>query len=168
MTFAHLGAAVFLVGAVLSNQYSVEKIVRLAPGESAEIGGYSFKFIGVNEVPGPNYRAKEGDFQVFKGDKQIAELKPQKRFYKVQRNTMTEAAIDPSLLRDLYVALGEPMDKGAWTVRVYVKPFIRWIWLGGLFMMAGGLCSVTDRRYRLASSVRRELVGSAEVAAKRA
>jgi len=168
MTFAHLGAAVFLVGAVLSNQYSVEKIVRLAPGESAEIGGYSFKFIGVNEVPGPNYRAKEGDFQVFKGDKQIAELKPQKRFYKVQRNTMTEAAIDPSLLRDLYVALGEPMDKGAWTVRVYVKPFIRWIWLGGLFMMAGGLCSVSDRRYRLASSVRREWVGSAEVAAKRA
>ena len=162
MTLAHLGAAVFLVGAVLSNQYSVESIVRLAPGESTEIGGYRFKFEGVTEVPGPNYRAKEGSFQVFKGEKQVAELKPQKRVYKVQRNTMTEAAIDPGLLRDLYVALGEPMDKGAWSVRVYVKPFIRCIWLGGLFMMAGGLCSVADRRYRLASAVIKESVGVVE------
>ena len=168
MSFAHLGAAVFLVGAILSNQYSVEKIVRLAPGETAEISGYRFQFNGVNEVPGPNYRAKEGDFTVFKGDQPVAELKPQKRIYKVQRNTMTEAAIDPGLFRDLYVALGEPMDHGAWSVRVYVKPFIRWIWLGGLLMMAGGLCSAADRRYRLASSVRRESVGAAGVAARRA
>ena len=162
MTLAHLGAAMFLVGAVLSNQYSVETIVRLAPGESTELGGYRFKFEGVTEVPGPNYRAKEGSFQVFKGGKQVAELKPQKRIYKVQRNTMTEAAIDPGLLRDLYVALGEPMDKGAWSVRVYVKPFIRCIWLGGLFMMAGGLCSVSDRRYRLASAVVKEPAGGME------
>jgi cytochrome c-type biogenesis protein CcmF len=83
--------------------------------------------------------------------KSIASLNPQKRIYKVQRNTMTEAAIDPGLTRDLYVALGEPMDGAAWSVRVYYKPFIRWIWLGGLLMMAGGLCSVSDRRYRLAS-----------------
>ena len=165
MTLAHLGAAVFLVGAVLSNQYSVEKIVRLAPGESTEIGGYRFQFNGVDEVPGPNYRAKEGSFQVFKGDKPVAELKPQKRFYKVQRNTMTEAAIDPGLLRDLYVALGEQMDKGAWSVRVYVKPFIRCIWLGGLLMMAGGLCAVSDRRYRLASAAIKQPVGV--VAARR-
>ena len=162
MTLAHLGAAMFLVGAVLSNQYSVETIVRLAPGESTELGGYRFKFEGVTEVPGPNYRAKEGSFQVFKGGKQVAELKPQKRIYQVQRNTMTEAAIDPGLLRDLYVALGEPMDKGAWSVRVYVKPFIRCIWLGGLFMMAGGLCSVADRRYRLASAVVKEPAGGME------
>jgi cytochrome c-type biogenesis protein CcmF len=166
MTFAHLGAAVFLVGAVLSNQYSVEKIVRLAPNESTEIGGYSFKFLGVNDVSGPNYRAKEGSFQVSKGDKPVAELKPQKRVYKVQRNTMTEAAIDPGLFRDLYVALGEPMDKGAWTVRVYVKPFIRWIWLGGLLMMTGGLCSVADRRYRLASAKLRESIGAVELSAR--
>jgi len=165
MTFAHLGAAVFLVGAVLSDQYSVEKIVRLAPGESVELSGYSFKFEGVAEVPGPNYRAKEGSFKIYHGDKQVAELKPQKRFYKVQRNTMTEAAIDPGLLRDLYVALGEPMEKGAWSVRIYVKPFIRWIWLGGLFMMAGGFCSVADRRYRLASAAFKEPVGAAAKAA---
>ncbi|MDD5034026.1 MAG: heme lyase CcmF/NrfE family subunit [Methylococcaceae bacterium] len=149
MTLAHLGAAAFLVGAVMSNQYSVEKIVRLAPGETTELGGYRFKFEGVKEVAGPNYRAKEGSFQVFEGEQAVAELKPQKRVYKVQRNTMTEAAIDPGLLRDLYVALGESMEGGAWSVRVYVKPFIRWIWLGGLLMMAGGLCSAADRRYRL-------------------
>jgi len=165
MTLAHLGAAVFLVGAVLSNQYSVEKIVRLAPGESVELGGYTFTFAGVAELPGPNYRAKEGSFHVSKGGNPVAELKPQKRFYKVQRNTMTEAAIDPGLLRDLYVALGEPMDKGAWSVRVYVKPFIRWIWLGGLLMMAGGFCSVADRRYRLAAATLREPAGAAAKAA---
>jgi cytochrome c-type biogenesis protein CcmF len=74
--------------------------------------------------------------------------------YKVQRTTMTEAAIEPGLTRDLYVALGEPMDAGAWSVRIYCKPFIRWVWLGGLLMMAGGLCAVMDRRYRLATSAR--------------
>ncbi|MFM8331473.1 MAG: heme lyase CcmF/NrfE family subunit [Candidatus Methylumidiphilus sp.] len=165
MTLAHLGAAVFLVGAVLSNQYSVEKIVRLVPGESTEVAGYTFVFVGVSDVAGPNYRAKEGSFKVYQGDKPVAELKPQKRFYKVQRNTMTEAAIDPGLLRDIYVALGESMDKGAWSVRLYVKPFIRWIWLGGLFMMAGGFCAVADRRYRLVAAARREPLAAA---AKRA
>ena len=164
MTLAHIGAAVFLVGAVLSNQYSVEKIVRLAPGESTEISGYTFRFAGVADVPGPNYRAKEGSFQVFKGGQPVAELKPQKRVYKVQRSMMTEAAIEPGLLRDIYVALGEQMDQGAWSVRIYVKPFIRWIWLGGLFMMAGGLCSVADRRYRLAASALRKTEGVAEAA----
>jgi cytochrome c-type biogenesis protein CcmF len=168
MTLAHIGAAVFLVGAVLSNQYSVEKIVRLAPGESAELGGFSFKFNGVSEVSGPNYRAKEGSFTASKNGQPVAEMKPQKRIYKVQRNTMTEAAIDAGLLRDLYVALGESMDKGAWSVRLYVKPFIRWIWLGGLFMMAGGLCSVADRRYRLATASLREPLGAAGLAGRKA
>ena len=149
MTCAHLGAAAFLVGVVLSNHYSEEKTVRLAPGESVSLGHYAFKFEGVSEVTGPNYQAKEGSFRVYRGDGEVAQLKPQKRFYRVQGNTMTEAAIDPGLFRDLYVALGEPLDQGAWSVRVYYKPFIRWIWLGGLLMMAGGLVSVSDRRYRL-------------------
>lgn len=158
MTFAHLGAAVFLVGAVMSSHYSEEKIVRLAPGESVELAGYKFGFEGVGEVKGPNYRAKEGRFRVFKGEREVAELKPQKRVYKVQRNTMTEAAIDPGLTRDLYVALGEPLDQGAWSVRVYYKPFIRWIWLGGVFMMAGGILCACDRRYRLAAKAARQLL----------
>jgi cytochrome c-type biogenesis protein CcmF len=125
--------------------------VRLAPEDTVQLGPYAFTFKGVTDVVGPNFRAQEGSFMVESDGKPIASLNPQKRIYKVQRNTMTEAAIDPGLTRDLYVALGEPMDGAAWSVRVYYKPFIRWIWLGGLLMMAGGLCSVADRRYRLAT-----------------
>ena len=151
MTLAHIGIAVFLVGVVLSSSYSEEKIVRLAPGDTVQLGSYTFTFKGVTDVVGPNFKAQEGSFVVETDGKAVAHLSPQKRIYKVQRNTMTEAAIEPGLTRDLYVALGEPMDGAAWSVRVYYKPFIRWIWLGGLLMMAGGLCSVADRRYRLAS-----------------
>jgi cytochrome c-type biogenesis protein CcmF len=151
MTLAHLGIAVFLVGVVLSGGYSEEKIVRLTPGEAVALADYRIVFKGVADVRGPNYIAREGDFRVERNGREIAELKPQKRVYQVQRNTMTEAAIDPGLTRDLYVALGEAMDGGAWSVRVYYKPFIRWIWLGGLLMVAGGLCSAADRRYRIAA-----------------
>ncbi len=150
MTLAHAGIAVFLVGVVLSSSHSEEKIVRLAPGDSVQLADYRFHFQGVSGVAGPNFQAQEGAFTVERDGVVLAELRPQKRVYKVQRNTMTEAAIDPGLTRDLYVALGEPMDGGAWSVRVYVKPFIRWIWLGGLLMMAGGFCSLADRRYRIA------------------
>ena len=149
MTLAHIGIAVFLVGVVLSSHYSEEKIVRLAPGDTAQLGPYQFIFKGVTGIAGPNFKAQEGAFLVQTNGETIATLNPQKRIYTVQRNTMTEAAIDPGLTRDLYVALGEPMDGAAWSVRIYYKPFIRWIWLGGLLMMAGGLCSVSDRRYRI-------------------
>ncbi|MGZ8219298.1 heme lyase CcmF/NrfE family subunit [Methylomagnum sp.] len=152
MTLAHMGIAVFLVGVVLSNGYSEEKVVRLAPGDKVELADYSVEFKGVQSVQGPNFVAKQGEFHLFRDGKEIAELKPQKRVYKVQRNTMTEAAIDPGLTRDVYVALGEPMDNGAWSVRVYYKPFIRWVWLGGLLMMTGGICSALDRRYRIATA----------------
>ena len=151
MTLAHTGLAVFMVGVVLSNGYSEEKIIKLAPGEGVDLAGYRIEFKGVTDTRGPNFIAKEGDFRVLEDGEETTRLLPQKRVYKVQRNTMTEAAIDPGLTRDLYVALGEEMDGGAWSVRVYYKPFIRWIWLGGLLMMAGGLCSASDRRYRLAA-----------------
>ena len=168
MTLAHLGIAVFLVGVVLSSSHSEEKIVRLAPGDAAHLGDYDFRFKGVTEVVGPNFRAQEGEFTVETGGETVATLHPQKRVYKVQRNTMTEAAIDPGLTRDLYVALGEPMDGGAWSVRVYYKPFIRWIWLGGLLMMAGGFCSLADRRYRIAVARRDELPAREPAATRRA
>ncbi|QJD28735.1 heme lyase CcmF/NrfE family subunit [Methylococcus geothermalis] len=148
MTAAHLGAAVFLVGAVLSDRLSQEKLVRMAPGDSVTLSGYTFDFLGTETIQGPNFSAQQATFRVARNGESL-ELRPQKRNYKVQRNMMTEAAIDPGLFRDLYVALGEPLDKNAWSVRLYVKPFIRWIWAGGLFMIAGGLLSVGDRRYRL-------------------
>jgi cytochrome c-type biogenesis protein CcmF len=166
MTLAHLGIAVFMTGVVLSGAYSEEKVVRLAPGETASLSDYRFVFKGVTEVKGPNFVAREGEFRVEKDGAEIAELHPQKRVYKVQRNTMTEAAIAPGLTRDLYVALGEPMDGGAWSVRVYYKPFIRWIWLGGLLMMAGGLCSVADRRYRIGAARVAEAIAGAELASR--
>ena len=153
MTLAHFGLAIFLVGVAISNHYSLEKIVRLAPGDTAQLGDYRFVFNGVREQEGPNYTADEGTFEVYSGDERIATLKPQKRFYPVQRNIMTEAAIDPALSRDIYVALGEAMEDGAWSVRLYVKPAIRWIWLGGLLMMTGGLLAAADRRYRVTKSV---------------
>ena len=110
----------------------------------------------VDNVPvfnGVTYYSRRGDFQVLRGDAEVARLHPEKRVYDVQRNMMTEAAIDAGLFRDLYIALGEPLDAGpagqAWAVRLYYKPFVRWLWLGALFMAAGGVVAASDRRYRL-------------------
>ncbi|KHD07965.1 cytochrome C biogenesis protein [Candidatus Thiomargarita nelsonii] len=148
MTTAHIGVAVFVVGVTLSSAFSVEKDVRLAPQTPLELGGYSFIFEGTQSVNGPNYKAEQGLIKVLKNGEQIAVLEPQKRYYRVQKMPMTEAAIDWGFTRDIYVALGEPLDNGAWSVRVYYKPFIRWIWLGGLLMVLGGLLAATDKRYR--------------------
>jgi cytochrome c-type biogenesis protein CcmF len=151
MTLAHLGLAVFLAGVSASSIRSEEKTVRLAPGETVELGGYVFRFDGVVSAPGPNYTAQTGRFAVSRDGAAVAVLQPEKRTYTVRRNRMTEAAIDPGLWRDLYVALGDALDENAWSVRVYVKPMVRWIWLGGLVMLAGGLLAACDRRYRIAS-----------------
>jgi cytochrome c-type biogenesis protein CcmF len=152
MTAAHLGIAVFVVGITLTTTYSEEKDVRLAPGESYELGGYTFRFQGVRQVAGPNFRADEGLLTASRNGETVAILQPQKRIYRVQRNPMTEAAIDAGLTRDLFVALGEPLGPdGSWSLRLYHKPFLRWIWLGAIFMAVGGLLAATDRRYRLAA-----------------
>ncbi len=152
MMVAHLGVAVFIVGITLTPLYSIEKDVRLEPGTSYELAGYNFKLIKVQRVSGPNYMADEGEVIVTREGKLIAEMKPQKRYYMAQGNPMTEAAIDDGLFRDLFVALGEPLGKsGAWSVRLYHKPFLRWIWLGALLMALGGTIAVTDRRYRMSA-----------------
>jgi cytochrome c-type biogenesis protein CcmF len=122
------------------------------------LAGYEFKFDGVSETRGPNYRAQQGEINVFRSGELIATLFPQKRIYPIQTQPMTEAAIDPGLTRDLYVALGEPLGDGAWSVRLYYKPFIRWIWLGPLLMALGGLVAASDRRYRLIKQARRAAV----------
>jgi cytochrome c-type biogenesis protein CcmF len=156
MALAHLGIAVFVTGITLTSVYSTEKDVRMAPGDKLELGGYTFEFRGVRDVQGANYLAREGTVRVTHGGDEVAVLAPQKRVYRVQRSPMTEAAIDAGLLRDLFVALGDPVGPGdAWTLRVYHKPFIRWIWFGALLMGAGGLVAVADRRYR---SLRRRAV----------
>ena len=157
MLLAHLGLGVFVAGVLLVESLGVERDVALAPGASSEINGYRFEFQGVERVQGPNYRADRGDLRVFDGDREIARLHPEKRAYASGGQIMTEAAIDPALHRDLYVALGERLDArgdgatvatNSWSLRVYVKPFVRLIWLGGLLMMVGGFVAAADRRFR--------------------
>ncbi|NOU21602.1 MAG: heme lyase CcmF/NrfE family subunit, partial [Methyloglobulus sp.] len=149
MSIAHLGIAVFVVGITLTSVYSVEKDIRMAPNDTVDMSGYQFKFQGIKQAQGPNYIAQQGLITVSHEGKADVTLEPQKRVYQVQKMPMTEAAIDAGLFRDLFVAIGEPLGgEGAWSLRIYYKSFIRWIWLGAIFMAVGGLCATCDKRYR--------------------
>jgi cytochrome c-type biogenesis protein CcmF len=149
MICAHFGVAIFIAGVLIVEATSVEKDIRLAPNQSVTIGALSFRFDGVKQAQGPNFTAQQGTISVLKDGAVIATMNPQKRTYSRNAQVQTESAIDPGLFRDIYVALGEPVgDDGAWAVRVYVKPFVRWIWLGALFMMLGGFVAAADRRFR--------------------
>lgn len=162
MHLAHLGPAVCAIGVVLTSHQSSERDLRLAPGESLSLGGYEFVFEGAVHHEGPNFTSDKATIRVFDGDKQIATLHPEKRLYTVQQMPMTEAGIDAGFTRDLYVALGEPLGDGAWAVRVHIKPFVRWIWLGALMMGLGGALAASDRRYRVKVKTRvREALGMA-------
>ena len=149
MTLAHFGVGLFLVGASLTNPVSSEKHLRMEPGDAFDLAGYTFQFEGTRGFRGPNFVADEATFVVTRDGEDITTLHPQKRRYSNEQ-VMTEAALDPGLTRDLYVSLGEPLDNRghAWAVRIYHKPFVRFIWLGALVMMAGGFLAATDRRYR--------------------
>jgi len=166
MVLGHLGIAVFVVGVTLTSLYSTEKDVRLTPGETYEMGGYSFLFEGVDTIKGPNYTAFRGNLVASKDGEFIAEMHPEKRIYLVQTMPMTEAAIDPGLTRDLFVAIGEDLGQGAWSLRIYHKPFVRWLWLGAIFMAVGGGLAATDRRYRsLARKARQPQTNASEASA---
>ncbi|MCO6411268.1 MAG: heme lyase CcmF/NrfE family subunit [Thiogranum sp.] len=148
MWVAHIGVAFFIIGVTFVTQFDIEKDVRMSPGDSVELAGYEFRFDGVRLQQGPNYQSQFGTVHVFKGDRQIAELHPEKRTYRVQSNPMTEAGIDAGFTRDIYVSLGESLGGGDWALRLYYKPFVRWIWLGGILIGAGGLLAASDPRYR--------------------
>ena len=156
MHLAHLGIAVFIIGVTLVKGYENEKDVRMEIGDTVEVGGYTFRFNGAREVPGPNYRAARGDVELIRNGEKIRVLHPEKRTYSASGMAMTEAAIDTGLLRDLYVSLGEPLENGAWVVRVYYKPFVDWIWFGCILMALGGILAVSDRRYRLPQAKRKQ------------
>ena len=158
MHIAHLGMAVTIVGIALTSYYSEERDVRMSTGDSVEVAGHTFTFQGVRHVEGPNFISDTATITVTKNGKDVATMHTEKRIYRVQTMPMTEAGIDPGLFRDLYVALGEQLPDGSWPVRVYVKPFVRWIWLGSIFMAVGGLLAVIDRRYRLATKRESELL----------
>ncbi|MBI5437796.1 MAG: heme lyase CcmF/NrfE family subunit [Nitrosomonadales bacterium] len=151
MQFAHLGVAIFIIGVTLVRGYETERDVRMDAGDTVQAGGYEFRFNGATEKQGPNYEAAQGHISVSKNCKLVTELFPEKRQYNASGMPMTEAAIDTGFLGDLYVSLGEPIpdSKGAWAVRVYIKPFVDWIWAGCLLMGLGGVLATSDRRYRL-------------------
>jgi len=164
MMIAHLGVAAFCIGVSMVMTYQVERDVKMAIGDSTTVNGYTFTFRGTREVPGPNYMATQGLIEVTHNGKRLRDMRPEKRVYRVQNNPMTEAAIATGFTRDLYVSLGEPVGGGDWIVRVYVKPFIDWIWGGCLIMALGGVLAATDRRYRVrrrAEEADAALVGAA-------
>jgi cytochrome c-type biogenesis protein CcmF len=149
MLLAHVGVAVFVVGVTLVKGYESVEDVRMSAGTTAQVGGYTFRFDGVEDVTGPNYAAAHATVTVMKNGKLVAVLHPEKRIYASQESTMTEAAIDPGFTRDLYVSLGDPIDPKTWMVRLQHKPFILWIWGGCVLMALGGLLAAGDRRYRV-------------------
>ena len=150
MQLAHLGIAVFIIGVTMVKGYETERDVRMDVGDTVQAGGYEFRFDGVTEVQGPNYVAAQGRVVVSKNGKFVTELNPEKRQYNASGMPMTEAAIRTGLLRDLYVSLGESIpDTNAWAVRVYIKPFVDWIWAGCFLMALGGIVAISDRRYRI-------------------
>ena len=154
MLLAHLGVAAFIVGVTLVKGYEIERDVRLDVGQGVEVGGDTYTFQGIVPEPGPNYDALVGTVEVTRGTRHIVTLKPQKRTYRASGEVMTEASIRSGILGDHYVSLGEPVTAkgvdGAWAVRIYVKPFVDWIWFGCLLMALGGFTAIADRRYRLA------------------
>jgi cytochrome c-type biogenesis protein CcmF len=151
MMLAHFGVALFFAGVLITESTSIEKDLRMAPNQTVKMGDYEFRFNPVIRVDGPNYAADEGDIIVLRNGAEVARMKPQKRQYSEGSRMQTESAIDPGLTRDLYIALGEPLGAdGAWSVRVYIKPFIRWIWAGALLMALGGFIAAFDARLRRA------------------
>ncbi|MFP5380656.1 MAG: heme lyase CcmF/NrfE family subunit [Gammaproteobacteria bacterium] len=151
MQLAHFGVAVGIAGIAVVANYESERDVRMDIGSYAELAGYTFTFRGASEYDGPNYRAARGTVDVTKNGKPVGTLHPEKRLYNASGMAMTEAALDSGTFRDVYVAMGEQLDEqGAWSVRLFHKPFINWLWLGATFMVVGGFLAASDKRYRIA------------------
>ena len=148
MLLAHGGVAVFLAGALLVEALNVQREVALSPGQSLQVSGYEVRFEGVDHQQGPNYTADRGHMRILRNDRELVLLHPEKRAYASGGQMMTEAGIHARLTGDVYVALGEPLGNNAWAVRVHIKPFVRWIWLGALLMALGGFVTAADRRFR--------------------
>jgi cytochrome c-type biogenesis protein CcmF len=162
MQLAHLGVAVFIVGVTLVTGYQTEQDVRMSPGDVVTTGRYSFRFNGVTNVTGPNYVAGRAEMVVSQDGVEIEKMFPEKRNYTATGSVMTETAIDSGIFRHLYISLGEPVGGGAWSVRVYYKPFVGWIWFGAILMALGGGLAVSDRRYALAARKEREARATAK------
>ena len=158
MILAHLGVAMTVWGIAFSQNYSIERDVRMNVGDTVQIAGYDFTFKGISDANGPNYVGGKAQIDISRDGKHETTLYAEKRLYTVSKMPMTEAAIEWGFSRDLYAALGEKLDNNAWALRLYYKPFIRWIWLGGLFMALGGVLCMFDRRYRFSQILAKDNV----------
>jgi len=167
MWLGHLGIGVFIIGVTLVGSLDATLDVRMKEGQRAELAGYGFVFRGVQDADGPNYDAARATIGLYRGERQLTTLTPEKRLYRAQGMPMTEASIDIGPLRDVYVSLGEQLEDGSWIVSLYYKPFISWIWLGCLLMALGGIFAAADRRYRRTAEHRSAAV-AADAAAGRA
>jgi len=162
MHVAHLGVAVFIVGVTMVTGYQSEQDVKMDVGDTVTAGNYEFKFNGVTQISGPNYVAGRAEIIVSRNGAETERMYPEKRNYTASGNVMTESSIDTGLFRDLYVSLGEPISGGAWSVRIYYKPFVDWIWGGAVLMACGGGLALSDRRYAVAARKQREAKASAD------
>ncbi|WP_058535612.1 heme lyase CcmF/NrfE family subunit [Legionella saoudiensis] len=146
MVLAHFGVAASVIGIAVSTAYGVQDDVQMHPGKKIDLVGYSIEFVNQKPLDGPNYKGTQAQFRISHHDKTKL-IYPEKRLYTIGQMAMTESAIDVTPFRDIYVALGEPLSGDSWSVRLYYKPFIRWIWAGGFMILAGGFFALTDRRY---------------------
>jgi cytochrome c-type biogenesis protein CcmF len=158
MSIAHFGLGIFILGATYTSAFNVESDHAVSPGETWDVGGYSITFNGTSNVAGPNFDAVEGQFELRRNGEFVAEMRPQERVYRVQQSPMTEAAIDGRIHRDVFIALGQQLGRNpeVWSVRVRVKPLIRFIWYGAFIMALGGIIGASDRRYRTARRQRED------------
>jgi len=164
MVLGHLGLAITMAGATVVSNYGIERDVRMVPGDVATVGDYRFVFKDIGERRGANFTAQYGSFDVLLDGKRVAELHPEKREYSVGMSVMTEADIDAGLFRDIFVAIGERISDDAWAIRLQYKPLVRWLWLGSLFMAAGGFLAIADRRYRIRERAEQKVSATAPAA----
>jgi len=162
MQLAHLGVAVFITGVTVVTAYQTERDVKMNVGDTVTAGGYTFRLTNLERMNGPNYQAMRADVEVTKNGELVANMHPEKRAFNASQSVTSETSIDRSVWRDLYLSLGDEVGGGAWTVRVYYKPLVNWIWGGALLMAIGGGFAVTDRRYALVAKKQREAAAAAK------
>src|SRR6266487_1493887 len=162
MQLAHLGVAVFIAGVTVVTAYQTERDVKMNVGDTVTAGGYTFRLTNLERMNGPNYQAMRADVEVTKSGELVANMHPEKRAFNASQSVTSETSIDRSVWRDLYLALGDEVGGGAWTIRVYYKPLVNWIWGGALLMAIGGGFAVTDRRYALVAKKQREAAAAAK------
>ena len=165
MSLAHGGLGLVIMGIVASSAWEVERLRIMRAGDTVELAGYEVAFMGTRHITGPNYSAVRGTYEIRRDGRLVARMEPETRDYPTPPMQTSEAAIRPTPVADLYVAIGDPGPASGWATRLYHKPLVHWIWFGTLVMAAGGMVSLTDRRHRVGAPARGRRPGAAPAAA---